>query len=265
MPNKNPRKRKQTKAKAQPEPGHAPSGGQLVTSHAATVDQVNRPQDEQQYEPKPEQRPSERPGQHQPPKPYRSIDKLNIGLTLLFSGLVVLFTGISTYYSSKQWEAVKQSLVDARETREIENRAYVVVKGIELLRAPIKLGEPNEGFVTYVNTGSTPARNVSFRSVARFIVPPLPNPPPLENLDPERAGSLIVAAPGVELRGSTSPFKVDEDQFVTDLADGKKTMFIYGVIKYTDIFDEVHETQFCGFYIPGIRSFRICPTFNDAN
>ena len=141
-------RQKQTKAKAQPQQGHAPSGGQLVTSHAPAVDQINRPQDGQQYEPEAEQRSNERPGQHQSSKPYRRIDKLNIGLTLLFSGLVVLFTGISTYYSSKQWEAVKQSLVDARETREIENRAYVVVKGIELLRAPIKLGEPNEGLVT---------------------------------------------------------------------------------------------------------------------
>lgn len=40
------------------------------------------------------------------------------------------------------------------------------------------------------------------------------------------------------------------DSEIQGLKAGKKTIFIFGVVQYMDIFEKYHETGYCAFHLP---------------
>ena len=62
------------------------------------------------------------------------------------------------------------------------------------------------------------------------------------------------------LKGEVYGFNAEE---VKDIATEKARFFVYGYVKYRDVFGETHATGFCGFYdptgyLPGLEMFDGC-------
>jgi hypothetical protein len=168
MPNQKPTKAKQGRPKPQPQQGHSPSNSQVVRADAPALDNLEAPHTEQGNKPHAAQRADARESQQEATRPYRRIDKLNIALTLFFSFVIVVFTGVSTYYSSKQWEVMDRTI-------QIENRAYVSVhKGS--LGKELKVGEPASAVVFLVHKGNNPGMKARVESSIKFVDAPIPEP-----------------------------------------------------------------------------------------
>jgi hypothetical protein len=121
-----------------------------------------------------------------------------------------------------------------------------------------------EGKPNLVNTGNTPARKVRIRSNAAV----LPLPPP-ENFDyplpaepTETASSSVGAHQTYILSCLVKDFVPDSE--VAAIKEGAgKSLYIWGLVTYEDIFGETHKTKFgqwltwlpdgkvLGYYIPG--------------
>ncbi|HEV2863055.1 MAG TPA: hypothetical protein VGX48_18715 [Pyrinomonadaceae bacterium] len=261
MPSRRPTKNKQRHAKRQPQQSHTPSAGQTVRTDAPTPDNLRplQPEEEQKLQPAKHAYRSE--NYQQPANPYWQIDKLNIVLTLIFSGAVAIFTAFSTYYSSKQWQAVMESLKDAKETREIENRAWVIVTGAQMAKE-MKVGEmPIVNFIM-ANKGNTPARNARITSEVQIRDSPVP-----DGASVTVRGSMSAAtiAPDAEVATfAPSNVVLDESTFAA-VSKGQKHLYAWGVLQYEDIFGKAHVTSYCVVYQAYSTHFAPCENNNSMN
>ncbi len=175
--------------------------------------------------------------------------------------------------------------MEYRNTRELENRAYVLCKGVQL--APATVPSMNDVLVACVNAGRTPGRNGSiFTQLERRAASPpedtvINRPekrlsrilfgPQIEIY--ERAGRMnIVQPPGVNVaeapRGSQGPSIRSPSPQPTPAPapqDLDRFWYVYGVVIYEDIFGRPHRTKFCFENQPLTASWAYCPTFNDAD
>lgn len=248
MPNRKPTKTKKPQPKPEPQQGHSPSNIQVSRADSAPLNNLQSPHPEQSHKPQTTQGAVERQPNQEAAKPYRRIDKLNIILTLLFSGVVAIFAGISTYYSSKQWEGIKQSLADARATRNLENRAWVVFKETQN-KEPISKTQPTTITVILQNMGATPAVNARVEVTMKYA----PQEPETFVTPPdETMRGRYVLPPGKEFPVYVKlPALTDEDYFL--LTHGGYKYYLWGIVEYEDIFNETHRTRFC-YVWPSIDS-----------
>jgi hypothetical protein len=263
MPNKKPTKTKQPHPKPQPQQGHAPSSSQVVRADAPPLNHLQSPNAEQGDKPQPAQNTGASQNDQDAAKPYRRIDKLNIILTLLFTAAITIFTGFSTFYSSKQWDGIKQSLEDARETREVENRAYVSVKTASLV-TELKPGEPATVTIDYVNKGDTPAlkagAHVEMDFLAKRVSEPLP-----DNSATTMVSSGVIHTDGVV--GSDLSIPPVSEEVFTQFMEGRLLLYVWGTVRYEDVFGKTHKTQFCFLRRPtgAGKLLDACPTNNTAD
>ena len=259
MPSQRQTKNKQRNAKRQPQQSHAPSAGQMVRADAPTLDNLKPPQPEEEQKPQPAKHSYLSENHQHSASPYRRIEKLNIVLTLIFSGAVAIFTAFSTYYSSKQWQAVMESLKDAKETREIENRAWVIVTGANMARE-MKVGEPPIVSFVMANKGNTPARNVRVTSEVQIRDSPVP-----DGASVTVRGSMSAAtiAPDAEVATfAPSNVVLDESTFAA-VSKGQKHLYAWGVLQYEDIFGKAHVTSYCVVYQAYSTHFAPCENNNN--
>jgi hypothetical protein len=184
-------------------------------------------------------------------------------------------------FSAVQW-------IEYRNTRALENRAYIVAREVRLL--PMTFSDVNDVIVVCVNAGRTPGRdgNVEVILERRQAAPP-------ENtvMNPsEGKKSRILFGPGVEIHQragfmgmapvvglnpptpnpTPNPPSVDNKTSTSrqtpnpppqDADD--RLWYLYGVITYTDIFGASHHTKFCFENKPFTGAWGYCTTFNDAD
>jgi hypothetical protein len=280
--NQRPAKKKQRRARPQPQQGHAPPNGQVDMTTAPNLYNLETPHREQGDKPKSAQDTDARQSNQGATTPYRRIDKLNIALTLLFSFVVAVFTVFSTYYSSKQWEGIKQSLADAKETREIENRAWVNAESAELMK-PIEL-PPNSRFSLFLNvTVKNTGASVATDGIAFFHVLPNWTPilsrdwnKPCETVDTQRAANEasdsspwpvgFVLVPG---QATKMPIGTSSDDITPEKAR-EGGFYVLGCITYKDQFNVMRQTRFCFRPASAIRdpsnvAFEVCNAFQGAS
>jgi hypothetical protein len=190
---------------------------------------------------------------------------LQIWLPIIFSGLVVVVIFAQAYIYKKQWNAMQDTLKEMRLSRELENRAWIGVKSLEF-----EQGEPAgvDVVATFVNSGASPAimtfeyrmEDLEQSPADDIVLPPYPN-----------QGSSLALFPHVERRA-----RLAQHINITLPAKPKSpnhTYYIYGVIKYRDIFDQPHTTRFCymvekveKFVVDGVARARyivgVAPTHN---
>lgn len=183
-----------------------------------------------------------------------------------------------------------KALEETKRNRELEYRAYVVVKGAHLVAEPTNPAIGNL-FITVINTGRTPGLNGKVVSEVEFQE----NPPPESTVinPPDQTPSKSVFAPQIEFlklagslptdearkireaetqqrqagssespkRASTTPRPIPSPRVYRD----NRKIFVYGKVEYDDIFGKHHETKFCFVNSPGTPIWWHCQTFNDAN
>jgi hypothetical protein len=134
----------------------------------------------------------------------------------------------------------------SRDTLRDSQRAFVYARDPFLIGDGGKPGEPSNKpawlVVDLPNSGETPARKVATNlnycaTIGElpddFSFPPSPLSQPELMLAPKSEGQTSVELP---------------DTLFADLEKEARTLYVYGVISYEDIFDQWHQTEFCAQY-----------------
>lgn len=165
-------------------------------------------------------------------------NRVNAGLAVV-SVLSMLIAAYSAHLSDR-------SLNQARDSFRIGQRPYVVVETIRLAELP-NVDRPLAAEALIRNTGATPALNMQASQHLDVVsVPPTGVP---HDFSPG-SGRLVLGsnlARAIRVVGER-PLTTEELQRVNS---GKLRIYVTGTISYEDVFQRVHETEFCAFFDPG--------------
>lgn len=212
---------------------------------------------------------------------------------VIFIGLIFLVTCVYSIFSYGQWTSMDKALLETRRNRELEYRAYVVVKSAQLISEPANPAIGNV-FVTAVNTGRTPGLNGKVLTEMKFQE----NPPPESTVlnPPDQTPSRTIFAPQIEIVKAAGSLPTDEARKIREaeaqalptddrpkraaipaptvtpkstpapfVYQGNKKIYVYGILTYDDIFGNHRWTKFCFVNTPGTSLWWHCQTFNDSN
>ncbi len=164
-------------------------------------------------------------------------NRVNAGLAVV-SVLSMLIAAYSAHLSSR-------SLDQARDSFRIGQRPYVVIETIKLPELP-NVDRPLAAEALIRNAGATPALNMQVsRRLDVVSVPPTGAP---HDFSPG-SGRLMLGANStraIRVVGER-PLTAEELQRVNS---GQLRIYVTGTISYEDVFQQVHETEFCAFFDP---------------
>ncbi len=134
------------------------------------------------------------------------------------------------------------------ETRNIAKRQLRAYIGTR----PSNLGSGNPMEATYEirNHGQTPAYSLLDNAVLEICPYPLPPDFPFPNLPPPNPSLTVVHPDDVHYTGMGRAQRIFTPQEITLIAAGAShRLYIFGMVKYEDIFKKAHTTKFChSFY-----------------
>jgi hypothetical protein len=173
--------------------------------------------------------------------------------------VVALATIGYTITSFLQWNILSKQL----ELSHVDQRPWL---GIKAMNPPImSLGQPFKVDAMLVNTGKTPALNEKIKWAIVDGTKSLDVDKISKSTNYTIDTSESVIYPNVEMSTSMgSSYNLSKDK-ISAIKAGKDVMYILGTINYTDIFGNLHATNYCGFYAPETDGFSVCGQHNDAN
>jgi hypothetical protein len=211
-----------------------------------------------------EQRATQAKGKKKKPKPLRRIERLRLWsikwkdlLPVVFTALIFFVTVVYTIVSLFQWQ-------EAIRTREIENRAYLNVKRIEMSKE-LTIGERPVAVITFFNTGRTPAQNTKVIADIGGQPPSAPEPDPRKVVLSRSAQSTGVISPEMDVQTPVDSNTVLTDELIYQINQDQIRLYIWGVASYEDMFGQSHKAYFCGVLRPRTRVFNICSQGNFAD
>jgi hypothetical protein len=198
-----------------------------------------------------------------------------------FSSIVAFFTlvivGFYTYYAHGQWEQMikaadaakksadqtERSVSNAALNFRIDERAWVGISHFVIDKHADDWSNLNYT-ATFQNSGKTPAVKLSVRG--DFLVVgfwDLPYPPPYRKLE-KLAMSHGEVGPGTT--GTIPGYIVAKDPSESaEIAALHKFYYVYGTIKYSDIFGGQHWTHYC-YRVPAAGyPASLCEYYNDTD
>jgi hypothetical protein len=194
----------------------------------------------------------------------RAAERLNwitgiaAGIALL--ALIPLFIQTTTSQTTAQ-TAIDQ-LKMTKTSLQITERAWVTVKAAQA-KPPVATGQIQEVAVELRNSGHSPALRIKIRHMVS-VKDKLPDGPmPLiVTTGNENHG---VVGPEASVVARFSPTNLT-NELIAMLKSGKVYLFTFGTVKYFDIFDTEHETQFC-YFIQDVDKIDMspCGQWNEAN
>jgi hypothetical protein len=195
---------------------------------------------------------------------HTAYDHPNEFVIAVFTAVLAIATIKLWRATNSLWEAGERQLKHLEQTAERQLRAYVFVSS-----AKVDIHKDSnaaiEAIVVLRNFGSTPASNVI--NVSGFAVSPYPvtSMPDMTFTDQSFAAAgqtRLALPPGVP---SVSPVPIAADprystgeaksELVAGLSNGTLIVFVYGEIRYTDIFGKARWTQY-RFMMGGPVGFR---------
>lgn len=183
--------------------------------------------------------------------------------TTLIQGATLLVLVFYTFYTYSMWREMGTSAEREERFFRLSHRARlstVVADNFEL--RPDNIYEVK---ATYRNDpASLPAENVVARAQIVVIdpsaklaeplafVPPLLKETPVTIVGPG-AGAFVPAIWGTDVNGAA------------DIKEGRKKLYFYGIITYSDAFKTDGLLEFCFFYWPPVKGWRYCENHNTAH
>jgi hypothetical protein len=145
-----------------------------------------------------------------------------------------------------------------------QSRAWIGTKKMVLQEMISQ--EPVLVVIEIHNSGNTAALRVAVNYIAHASDVPLDidkyakhpiekseGKPAIFTLFPNATMSLVAAT------GSTDALGVES------ISNGKKLLYVFGMITYFDVFDAKHHTRFCGLYDPTMKIFGVCGSYDYAD
>ncbi len=158
--------------------------------------------------------------------------------------------------------AATESVVALRERTAQQMRAYLaVVVGAAIYQERGK-GLKFEGKPLLINTGHTPANNVSYRASAAILPVPMPDDFSFPLSGKVTGAAMLGPQQSANLSAVVNDFCDDTEVEAIKACNGR-ALYVWGIVTYEDIFGENRQTRFCqcltwlndgkvfGFYTPG--------------
>lgn len=162
---------------------------------------------------------------------------------------------------AKSAAAAAESVATMKERTALQMRAYLGVVIGAAVPQDRRAGLLFEVKPTLQNFGNTPASDVAYDAKAAILPAPLPQGLDLPMGQPPEAGAVM--GPHEQRSMSAVVNGLVPDAEVAQIKLGQpRALYVWGVVKYKDIFGEQHETHFChhmywgdkqvlGHYVPG--------------
>jgi len=153
--------------------------------------------------------------------------------------------------------AAQQSIEQADKHFIVSNRPWVTVAQLEILqRAPNTL--PFNIVMNMENGGITPAIRVASAQWVDILAQ-LPDPPNYQDYVP-----VTRAAIGPHLGGQIPASVMPTNPELQGIVAGHLNIFVYGFVRYDDIFGGHHETKWAFEYNRATRQFAVLPFHNQV-
>ncbi|MBI3014198.1 MAG: hypothetical protein HYY65_03820 [Candidatus Tectomicrobia bacterium] len=162
------------------------------------------------------------------------------------SGWIALFTLALVVTSVMQWCAMGNQLRESKLSSELSERAYLYARPGFLYCVSDNC--PLENYTNIGNSGKTYAKDVE--QFAGMIVRPPLTPNEIANLGPgNRQEGITIMSPGIEHAimqrgGKLTAEGADQSAVMA----GTKRIYVFGEIRYTDVFGHPHRLEFCNIY-----------------
>lgn len=211
-----------------------------------------------------------------PVKSRREVIKMRLEFAGLGVAVVLaIITGITLYVFVKQLSEMRKATVaatrsadTASESMRVGQRAYLVFHHVALNKPP-EVGQPLEATVELLNSGQTPAIDVSY-FVQMQILDGYPTDIRYGQLLPATpigAGQKIIPTIWTLTKLTASQKKniMAEPAFLTGntlTLTNAPRLFVYGIARYNDVFGAKGESEFCAVYLASQNQFLGCPTHN---
>lgn len=179
----------------------------------------------------------------QPPKTFwqRTTDDPVAFFTLI----ITIFTGVSVFSNVMLWLVTGRTLAHGRETAQRQLRAYVsVIIGGAVYQERDK-SIRFEGRPVILNTGQTPAHDLSYWANAAVLTLPIPPGFPFE----PRPGSgfnwfAVLGPQQTFIASAVVPDFVDDGEVESIKSGPDRGLCVWGRVIYRDAFGEIHQTEF---------------------
>ena len=159
------------------------------------------------------------------------------------------------------------ALIKSVEGTKISNRPFVIIEPPKMYSFPdfVENKEVNfsQVFFNVKNIGNTPAYNVHLKTCLEVYDSNFSSNPFFQNNDSEFNTTLVK---DVNYQLEVYPYREFSTTEVNDLISEKKYIYVYGMITYSDVFDDTHITKFCYRLVEiGFNGFKLYSSFNSAN
>jgi hypothetical protein len=148
----------------------------------------------------------------------------------------------STDAATKAAKAAEDSVTLARENAQLDQRAWVSVESVRLVK-PLSVGEEPVVSIVVKNSGRTPAQRLACISNLYIAVDRVP-----ENETGIPAGQKSEATIGptttFEILTKEQP-RIKSQMEIDEIKSGRNPLFVTGIISYVDVFQKSHRTDFC--------------------
>jgi hypothetical protein len=128
-------------------------------------------------------------------------------------------------------------------------------------RLYVKEAQPIKCGIEITNSGKTPAKNVQYSIIVQALKPP--KVPILKESTGRR--DITVLQPNMTLKISYPPITGVTKSDIAALSRGQDVLYMYGIIRYDDVFKKTHWTTFCVYLAPDLATFSSCPYYNDTD
>jgi hypothetical protein len=205
-----------------------------------------------------------------PPKQHRDwfdyAGGLALSLTFVAASAAAIFTGRQAYLASEQLSAAREALKVSQDTEIRQLRPYLSVTMGVPTSTPIRgNGIKVQSELQLKVFGQTPAASVNPKWALEVLDSTLPDGFVFGNLSEQNESAILW--PGEPL----PTFSISHDisrQEVDHISAGKKRVYVFGTVFYSDSFSERRWTNFC-FQSTNIKKISevwgTCPIHNSAD
>jgi hypothetical protein len=158
---------------------------------------------------------------------------------------MIVLTGILAFATIKLWIATRDLVRGAEKTAERQLRAYLTVGPVEFNPPKAIVGQPLRFRYTIHNSGQTPAYKVA--PIIKFgLLAPDFDPRTELPLNPE-IGEGTKSRGTLGSRRNFRSYRVRqiEDSAVRAIQRDERRLYLYGTVRYFDVFETEQRTDFC--------------------
>ena len=188
-----------------------------------------------------------------------SLDKKIIfGVQLVLA--VCALGGLGAIYSqlsvmSEQTDIFQSQLIN-------QTRAWITVKHAAF--GEVQEGQKIKSIVKFINSGNSPALNMTIHNNSGIRYTTSPEPDELVPIDSPNPSKAVVG-PQVEHNAPVFTKEITDKRLIDGINEGTLYIYVWGVVKYEDIFGIKRETGFRLKSVPKATVFKICKDGNYAN